>query len=233
MLTVVTWLWGKKYALDYVKRLAASVRRNLKEKHQFLLCTDDLYRKGLNALPESIRICPIIRDLHLLDIKGCFARLRMFDPEWQRDRDLSPGDRIVCMDLDSVITGSLDALFCRPTQFSILQGANAQNPCPYNGSIWMLRAGYRPDVWTDFSLEAASKVPYFEFPDDQAWFAHKLPGAPGWMVGARSGIYAFKKPGWPKGNDLPKDARMVVFPGWRDPSKFAGLDWIKDNWRDD
>lgn len=230
MLTVATFLWGTKYSLDYVKRLVGSVKRNLKEKHQFLLCTEDLYRKGLDKL--DVRVVPIIRDEPLLKIKGCFARLRMFDPEWQRDRDCSPGDRIVCMDLDSVITGPLDDLFCRPTQFSILQGANSANPCPYNGSIWMLRAGYRPDVWSDFSLEAAGKVPYYAFPDDQAWFAHKLPGAPGWEVGPRSGIYAFKKPAWPKGNDLPKDARMVVFPGWRDPSNFTGLAWIKENWRD-
>ncbi len=216
MLTVATFLWGTKYSLDYVKRLVGSVKRNLKEKHQFLLCTDNLYRKGLDKL-DDVRIVPIIRDEPLLREKGCFARLRLFDPEWQRDRD-------------SVVTGPLDELFCRPTQFSILQGANSQNPCPYNGSIWMLRAGYRPDVWSDFSLEAAAKVPYYSFPDDQAWFAAKLPDAPGWQVGPRSGIYAFKKPAWPKGNDLPKDARMVVFPGWRDPSNFTGLSWIKENW---
>lgn len=95
----------------------------------------------------------------------------------------------------------------------------------------MLRAGYRPDVWSDFSLGAADKIPRYRFADDQGWFAHKMPAAAGWQVGPRSGVYAFKKPAWPQGDDLPSDARMVVFPGWRDPSKFMGLPWVKENWR--
>lgn len=134
------------------------------------------------------------------------------------------------MDLDSVVTGPLDPLFNRPDNFMILTGANAINPCPYNGSLWMLRAGYRPDVSSQFTLEAANQIPFYEFPDDQAWFAHKLPGVIGWKVGAPSGVYAFQKPGWPKGDELPKDARLVVFPGWRDPAKFTHLPWVRERW---
>jgi hypothetical protein len=155
----------------------------------------------------------------------------LFDPEIQSDIGACSGDRIVCIDLDVVITGSLDALFYRPEPFMILRGANSVNPCPYNGSVWMFRAGYRPDVWKDFSLEAARKIPYFEFPDDQGWLAYKLPNAIGWQVGSPSGIYAFQKPGWPQSNVLPDDVRMVVFPGWRDPKQFKHLNWIKKHWR--
>lgn len=230
MLNIVTWLWGTKYPIDHVAKLVAGVRRHLSEPHRFLLITDDLYRPGLKTL-KHVRTVPIIRDLGLLKVKGCFARLRMFDPEWQAQRQINVGDRIVCLDLDTVITGLLDPLFYRAEPFMILQGANAANPCPYNGSVWMLRAGYRPDVWAEFSLDAAGKVPFYEFSDDQAWLAHKLPGAPGWRVGSASGIYGFKKPSWPSGNELPADARMVVFPGWRDPSKFSGLPWVQEHWR--
>lgn len=154
----------------------------------------------------------------------------MFDREWQSAHGILPGDRVVCMDLDSVVTSELDPLFMRADNFCILTGANAQNPCPYNGSLWMLRAGYRPEVWTDFSLDAAAKVEHFSFPDDQAWFAAKLPGVIGWRVGPQSGVYAFKKPQWPPGDNLPKDARLVVFPGWRDPSKFTHVPWVKEKW---
>ncbi|RWQ35524.1 MAG: hypothetical protein EOS20_18640 [Mesorhizobium sp.] len=212
-LIICTWLWGDKYGHDYIQKLFAGVRRNLKQEYLPMVTT------------------PQAEDRHLTEIKGCFARLRMFDPQWQAANGIEPGDRIVCMDLDLIVTGPLDALFDRPEPFVILQGANSVNPCPFNGSLWMLRAGYRPDVWHEFSLELAGKIPFHEFPDDQAWFADMMPDAAGWQAGRESGVYAFQKPGWPKGEQLPKDARIVAFPGWRDPSNYIRLDWVQEHWR--
>lgn len=229
MLTVCTWLWGDKYGADYVAKLAAGIRRNLNQPHRFLCMVENFYGDVQDS--DDVTVVPIIRDLHLLEHQGCFVRLRMFDHEWQRDRGLKEGDRLVCLDLDVVITGPLDHLFDRPEPFVILQGANSENPNPFNGSLMMLRAGAHSEVWSDFSLEKAQAVPFYAFPDDQAWLFAKLPQAAGWQCGASSGVYAFQKPGWPKGDDLPKDARIVAFPGWRDPSKFAELDWVAENWR--
>lgn len=209
-LIISTWRWGHKYPQAYVERLFAGVRRNLATPHELLLSTPP---------PDD----PLIGE------RGCFTRLRTFDPAWQAANGIAPGDRIVCLDLDMVVTGPLDALFDSDEPFTILQRVNASNPCPYNGSVWMLRAGYRPDVWTDFSLEAAAAVPHFEFPDDQAWLARKLPGAA--AFGPDCGVYAFAKPGWPaKTQMLPPGARLVAFPGWRDPSAFRHLPWIQEHW---
>jgi hypothetical protein len=207
-LILTTWVWGDKYGPDYIAKLEGSIARNMTEPYEFrVIRTDD----------------PLIHE------KGCFARLRAFDPYWQAEQGFMPGDRIVCMDLDLVVTGSLDGLFDRPEPFVILTGVNSSNPCPYNGSLWMLRAGYRADVWGDFSLEAAAKVPFDSFPDDQAWMAAKLPDAG--AFGPETGVYGFHKPGWPKGEHLPKGARIVAFPGWRDPVGFQHLDWVKQHWR--
>lgn len=208
MLTICTWLWGTKYGPEYVERLQAGVARHLKQPYEFKVFT-----------PPAV-------DRDLTEVKGCFARLRLFDPEFQRANGID--GRVVCMDLDLIVTGSLDELFDRPEPFVILQGVNAKNPCPMNGSLWMLQAGYRPDVWSEFSLELAAKIPFSEFPDDQAWFADMIPDAA--AFGAEDGVYAFQKKNWPKGDALPKDARIVAFPGWRDPSKFTHLDWVKANW---
>lgn len=215
MLHISTWHWGDRYPLYYVERLRDGVARHMKSEYRW---------RVFNPEPE---------DKHLTEIQGCFCRLRAFDPEWQKRNGIVQGDRLVCIDLDAVVTGPLDDLFVRTQEFTILEGANSVNPCRFNGSIWMLRGGYRHDVWTDFSLEAAGKVPYYKeaFPDDQSWFEHKFPNTIGWKVGPQSGIYAFKKPAWPKGDDLPRDARLVVFPGWRDPSKFSHLSWVNRNWR--
>jgi hypothetical protein len=210
-LHVTTWVWGDKYPGHYVERLCLAIARNLKQEHRFLVCR------------------PSEEDAHLTAIPGCLARLRTFDPAWQKAHGIKPGERIVCLDLDNVVTGPLDQLFDRPDNFTILQGVNAVNPCPYNGSLWMLRAGYRPDVWSEFSLEAAGKVPYYAFPDDQSWFEAKIQNAGAY--GPREGVYGFQKPGWPKGDQLPPHAKLVAFFGKRDPSQFQHLDWVKAHWK--
>jgi hypothetical protein len=223
MLTIVTWLWGTKYGADDVRKLQAGLRRHLKQPHRFL-CMTERHRKIRTGGIEF----RWITDLELTRERGCFARLRMFDPHWQREHGID--ERVVCLDLDVVLTGRLDPVFDRPEPFVILQGANAINPCPFNGSLWMLRAGCHPELWRDFSLERAAAVPFFEFPDDQGWFWHKVPDAAGWRCGS-GGVYAFQKPGWPRGTSLPRDARIVVFPGYRSPSRYCTLGWVQDNWR--
>ncbi len=210
-LTICTWSWGTKYSGAYIDRLCESVRRNVVQPFNFRLFT------------------PADEDLALTQVPGCFARLRMFDPAWQEANGVR--GRLVCLDLDLVVTGPLDPLFDRNEDFVILQGANASNPCPYNGSVMMLRTGAHAEVWGDFSLEAAAKVPKHDFADDQGWLAAKIPDAAGWKVGEASGIYAFQKPGWPRGEALPKHARIVAFPGWRDPVGFTHLPWIRQHWR--
>lgn len=212
MLQIITFRWGSKYPGHYVERLKAGIARNMEQEYKF----------GVFA--------PLAEDEYLTKIPGCFCRLRAFDPAWQERHGIKPGDRIVSIDLDTVITGPLDPLFDIGDQFAILLNANSSNPGRYNGSILSFVAGYRPDVWSDFSLKAAAQIKFYEFPDDQAWLEHEIPDAKNWEAGS-SGIYAFQKTVWPKGTDLPKDARIVAFPGWRDPAKFADLDWVRHYWK--
>lgn len=210
-LTIATWIWGNKYPGHYLARLKQGVKDHLAQDFRWLVFT------------------PMEGDEHLLP--GCFVRLRMFSPAWQRAHQIVEGSRLVCLDLDCVVTGRLDPLFDRDESFLILKGCNAANPCVFNGSAMMLRAGCHSEIWNDFSLDAAAKSPYYEFPDDQGWIWHKLPHADGWWAGGKSGIYGFKKPGWPPGDALPHDARLVAFPGKRDPSQFTHLPWVRKYWR--
>jgi hypothetical protein len=224
MLTIATWWWGQKYDLQYVGRLHRSLRRYIGFPFRFICVTD----KGneIRGL-ETIQIKQ--SDRYLLEIPGCFARLRMFDPEWQKENKIE--GRLACIDLDVVITGRLDSLFDRTEDFVILQGANSVNPCPYNGSLWMLNTGSNSHVWNDFTLERAKEMPYHDFPDDQGWMWQKIPNAAGWQV-ETSGIWAFRKRNWPRhDNFLPNNARMVCFPGARDPRQFSHIQWIARHWR--
>lgn len=227
MLTVVTFLWGSKYSADYVERAAAGVHRHLRQPHRFMVLTEgDRIANFSSGIVRRTIIDPQLIGRH------CFVRLRLFDPDWQKANEIT--DRLVCIDLDNVITGPLDPLFDRPETFVVLFGANMANPNPFNCSVFMLRAGAHSHVWREFSLEAAVKIPHYEFPDDQGWIWSQLPDAAGWFLGPRSGIWAFNKgrgeASWPRDNSLPPGARIVAFPGGRDPSMFTKLDWVRRNW---
>lgn len=202
-------------------RLQEAVRRHLKMPHRFVLFTDQ---------PLS---CPgvDVRELEdrALTTRSCFCRLRMFDPAWQKRQYFR--EPMWALDLDLVITGAIDSLAATDSSFKILQDVNQVNPCRFNASVMLLKPGQHGEVWGEFSLKNAGEAPYHEFPDDQGWIWHKLPNADGWKAGPESGIYGFKKPGWPLGSvELPADARIVAFIGRRKPQMFAGLPWIKKYW---
>jgi hypothetical protein len=219
MLTVVTWLWGTKYPPEYVYRLRAGVKRHLKTPHRFVCVTNR--KVDCETIP--------LEDPQLLPVRdGCYVRLRMFDPEWQERHGI---ERIVCLDLDLICVGTLDPLFDGPEPFLILHGGHF-NPCPFNGSVQMITRGACPEIWSRFNVEEAEKAAVIEGKwrgSDQTWIAHVAPDAPGWTY--EDGIYGFRKPGWPRSNELPKNARIVAFPGGKDPSKFTGYRWLRENWQ--
>jgi hypothetical protein len=218
-LTVVTWLWGDKYSGVDVHRLAVGVKRHLRQPYRFLVFSD----RPLGGFGSRPILNPNLCGRH------CFCRLRLFDPQFQAMHGIIDG-RIVSLDLDAVITGPLDPLFDRPESFVILQGVNEINPCPFNASVTMLRAGEHAQVWDSFSFAEAQRIKFHEFPDDQGWIWHRLPNAAAFTV--KDGIYGFQKPGWPAGDRLPADARIVAFIGKRKPARYAHLPWLREHWRE-
>src|ERR1041384_7817254 len=108
MLVISTWWWGDKYSEEYVLKLKRGVTRQLTQPHRFIVITE---RERVWLPPEGIERISI-KDPELLSVKGCFVRLRMFDTNWQLSYNIQ--DRLVCLDLDMVITGQLDKLFDRP-----------------------------------------------------------------------------------------------------------------------
>lgn len=228
-LAVVSWLWGDKYGSVDVAKLVASVRRNMRQQHRFIIFTD----KKLEGLPKEIDQVEIKDQNDSMMNRSCFCRLRIFDRGTQHQLGLN--DRIACLDLDTVITAQIDDVFSSNDDFMILKGANSTNPNPFNCSVMMLKAGKHHEVWDDFTLEEAIRVPYHEFPDDQGWIWHKLPKAKGWKVGITTGIYSFQKGGWYRESvrdEMPSNAKMVCFVGSKKPGPHADrLRWIRDHWR--
>src|SRR6185369_11456219 len=145
-LHVVAWRWGHKYGAEYVNRLQAGVARHLKAQHKFICITND--NNGLNC-----ETWPILRPDLTFVRDGCYARLHMFSPYWQERFGI---DKLVCLDLDLVITRELDPLFEGDEPFKILHGGHF-NPCPFNGSVMMIRRGAHPEIWNDYNTSDAEK----------------------------------------------------------------------------
>jgi hypothetical protein len=150
----------------------------------------------------------------------CLRRIAMFAP----DAAETFGERFVCMDLDCVISGSLDSLFSGGEDFKIFRGT-ASNRL-YNGSMMMLRAGARAKVYNDFSQEAAVRAGRRYVGSDQAWISLCLgAGQPTW--GPEHGVM------W-HGNRT-KACRLLFFPGAFKPWDVIDLDddLVRAHYRDE
>jgi hypothetical protein len=242
MLTVVTFLWKpfegyrSQFKGEHVDVLARMVRRNLSVPHRFVCITDDP-----SDITEKVDILPLWSDHAEIpsphDRKGkhnpsCYRRLKIF----ARDAADWLGTRILSLDLDCVITGSLDELVARPEDFVIWGETNATSP--YNGSMVLLTAGARPQVWESFDRETSPAASFAAgyFGSDQGWIAYCL-GPHEARFRADEGVLSYRlhvKRGT-HGNrlELPRHARVVFFHGEVDPwsPEAQRLDWVREHWR--
>lgn len=178
---ILTWLWNQpdgraKYEPVHVLIWADMIRRNLKRPHSLAVVTD------IKANFEDVEVISPPRDFEDVTIPTwrtgrpqCFRRLSMFRPD---AAELFGADRLVQLDLDVVITGSIDHLFEGDEDFKICRGTSTSRSV--NGSMYMLRAGSRSHVFNDFTPERAEAAGRKHVGSDQSWIAHCLPGAPTW-----------------------------------------------------
>jgi len=187
---VLTWLWQQpggrtNYQPWHVRCWADMVRRHLTMPHTLAVVTDVPGDYG------DIEVIAPPRDFEDVRIPTwgqhmpqCLRRLAMFRP----DAAAIFGERFVSMDLDCVISGSLDPLFDRDEDFVMYRGTNAARP--YNGSLLMMTAGARPQVYTEFTPEGAVAAGEKYIGSDQAWISYVLgPGEAVW--GANDGVHAW------------------------------------------
>lgn len=159
MLHVVCIKAGPKFGPDYPNILFDMVRRNLAEGYagRFVCFTDDA-----TGLDEGIEVRPLPADL-----PGWWSKLALFKP------GLFPeGDRIVFLDLDTVLTGRIDALCDYSGPFAILR--DAFRPNGLQSSVMAWRAGECHDIWESY---IAAGCPMDDADGDQAWIEKAHPNA--------------------------------------------------------
>jgi hypothetical protein len=229
VLNVITWLWKQpsgraEFTAEHVNRWGAMVRQNLAMPHQLSCVTD--HPEGIDP---SIRIIVPPRDFEHIRIPTwnekkpqCLRRLSMFSPR----AGLIFGERFVSMDLDCVISGPLDPLFDLADDFKMMV-STSPTLRPYNGSMLLMTAGARPQVYTEFTPERATLAGKHFLGSDQAWIGFCLGWGEKTWTDADGAIWF--SPRYSMG--VPETARIMFFPGTPKPWQVGGsrpLDrWVR------
>jgi hypothetical protein len=217
----------------HVNVLRSMVARHYPKPHRFILITDDAVADR-RQLPREVEVVPLWNDhAKVRNPMGgrnpsCYRRLKMFATE---ARDLF-GERFVCIDLDVVITGDLQPLFDRPEDFVIWGDTHPRTF--YNGSMWMMTAGARHQVWDEFDPLVSPQLSKAagHFGSDQGWISYRLgPNEATW--GRADGVYSYRVHLAPFGAALPDNAKIVVFHGKVDPwsADAQRHAWVREHYR--
>jgi hypothetical protein len=235
MITVVLWKWGKKYGRGHVARMQSMLKRHLSLEHRVVCITDD--RKDL---PEGVIGAKMPQAAVLpWDFKG-LRRMWLYSAEAGR-----LGERLFQLDLDVILTDSIDPIVDRSEPFVIWKSdSNWKDKWAYNATVMLVTPGAVDHVWRKWSAHPRQVFKEAEADgwgprvnSDQAIACYLLKDEAPAVWTEADGIRAYRvfagKHG-DRGQVLPPGTRIVSFHGPRDP----GLPelqqkspWIQEHWR--
>jgi hypothetical protein len=152
------------YQTEYVTNLRAMVARHLQRPHRFVCLTD---RPQWLSHVETIQI-PTASPL-----KGWWAKIRLFD------QSLGLSGRVLYLDLDTLVVGSLDPIVDFPAPFALVPDAGTfRAPAGlsvvkrFNSSVMVWDAGVNASLYDQWTPAVASRLW-----GDQDWIGEQMPYA--------------------------------------------------------
>ena len=234
-LTFVCWRWqpGAGYRSTFgpetVYALREMIARHYQRPHRFVCVTDEPHAvPGIEAITiwsDHDNVPSPIGHSY----PSCYRRLKLFAPEAGQ----MFGPKVVSIDLDMVIVGRLEPLFDVDVDFKIWGESDFPGRQAYNGSLWMLRTGTRPRVWTEFNPKTSPSIAHHAGSrgSDQGWINFIL-GKKEATWSRKDGVYSWRKHVARLGGRLPDDARVVAFHGKEDPWNYRmqQIPWIQQHY---
>ena len=180
----VTWKWApatgnRAFQSEHVNVLRAMLERNFHAPHKLICLTDDT--GGLDPRIEALPL-PVTGFEHLpnpssklyprmeKDFPSCYRRLWVFSDEAR-----SLGERIICIDIDVIVTGDITHLAKKTAPFVGWSSAKfGWNKIA--GGLYMLTPGAHTEVWTEFDPDTSPRIAAAAGNNgsDQAWMSYKL-----------------------------------------------------------
>lgn len=184
LLNIVLWKWdqpGLKYANGYtaehVNVMASMLRRNLAGVPHRIICVTDA--SGGVTECESFPLWPDaggIANATKTYLPSCYRRLKLYDPNTQQEMGIERGERIMSIDLDTLIVGPLHDVVHTPGRYVGWGMQGKHRPKVFNGSLQMFTAGDLDFVWKSFdpanSPRVANEAGYLG--SDQSWLSMLL-----------------------------------------------------------
>jgi hypothetical protein len=201
---------GGIYDAEWVRKLHDGVKRNLTIPHRFRCLSD-------------------------MDVP-CGEKLEHDWPKWWPKLELfRPGviqNPTLYLDLDTIVTGPLDAFRNIHTDFAMLRSF-WNDDMVGSGVMWFSGDNVPHGVYTKFSRQADAYIAHYKrvehapYIGDQAFIWDTLNRDIAQVNDWVDGIYSYK---FHCSKRLPKDARIVCFHGHPRITELDH-DWLKEHWR--
>jgi len=213
--------WGVRYGADYANRLYAMVRRNVTGDLRFICFTDDA--EGCHPaietrplpdidLPERVRWLP-------------WRKISLWRP------DLGSGDirgEALFLDLDIVITGSLDDFFeYEPGRVCIIENWTQKGEGVGNTTAYRWRIGEHAEIFENFARDPEAVLAKFRASQQyvSACIPEKVYWPAEWCVSFKHSLLPPFPLNWVKTPELPPEARLIAFTGHPDPDEALEGRW--------
>lgn len=241
MLQIVLWKWEQPnaktvYLPDHVDVMCLMLRRNLQGIPHRIICVTDK-EEGVHECETA----PLWTDCDDLPnatgkhLPSCYRRLKLYDRATQQDIGIDKGDRIMGIDLDSLITGNMRKVVETEGRYVGWALKNYEQKTVFNGSLQMFTAGDLQEIWSGFDPATSPKeAAHAGFRgSDQSWLSYKLCGREG-SVGLDWPLIS----SYPLHNRiqgvLKHETRIIFFHGsqkpWDANARFH-TPWIDRYWR--
>lgn len=217
--TIICMKWGTRYPAPYVNRLHAGVARHTAPGFRFVCFTDDA--EGLTPEVEAKPLPPIP-----LPDRVAWSPWRKLSV-WQSPlRDLT-GD-VVFLDLDLLVTGSLDPFFAyEPGRYCVIENFTQRGRGIGNTSCFRFRVGQHKEVYDRFAADPEAVLARHRIEQqyistligDQTFWPRP------WCVSFKHDLVPPFPLNWLRTPALPGDAHVVAFTGKPDIDEAAEGRW--------
>ena len=226
MQTIVCMKWGTRYGPEFVNRMWAAVKRNTARPTRLVCLTDD--PSGVDPAVE----CRSIPDIDLPPelINTPWRKLTL----WKAPLHDLTGDCLF-LDLDLVITGSLDAMFDHePGRFCVIENWTQRGDGIGNTSAFRWPVGRFAHIYDDFQADPAKWLAKYRI--EQLYISREIANMVFWP---RLWCASFKHsllPKWPRNfwqvPDLPAETKIVAFTGKPDQDEALRGEWpVRAAWK--
>ena len=218
--TIVCMKWGTRYPTEYANRLWSMIQRHVKRPTRLVCYTDDA--AGLSPDIESYPLPPIVLPERIS--RKPWRKISLWAPTLP---GLS-GD-VLFLDLDLVITGSLDEFFdFEPDKtFCVIENWTQMGSGIGNTSVYRFRVGAHTYLYD--RLQQDPDAILAKFPNSQTYISHTITSKTFWPAHWCESFKHTLMPRWTmnflRTTPLPDGTKVVAFTGKPDPDEARDGTW--------